>query len=56
MRSLLQTHIALSTHLPTAEGKMVHLRYCSIPTPKQVEVYSALGITSVPLKPVKVEM
>ncbi|MBW2650999.1 MAG: transposase, partial [Deltaproteobacteria bacterium] len=56
VRSLLQTHIALSTHLPTADGKMVHLRYCSIPTPKQVEVYSALGITSVPLKRTKVEM
>jgi len=56
VRSLLQTHIALSTHLPTADGKMVHLRYCSIPTPKQVEVYSALGITSVPLKRTKIEM
>jgi hypothetical protein len=56
VRCLLQTHMALSTHLPTADGKMVHLRYCSIPTPKQVEVYSALKITSVPLKLTKVEM
>jgi len=56
VRSLLQTHIALSTHLPTADGKMVHLRYCSIPTLKQMEVYSALGITSTPLKRTKVEM
>ncbi len=56
VRSLLQTHMALSTHLPTADGKMVHLRYCSIPTPKQVEVYSALKITSVPLKLTKIEM
>jgi len=56
VRSLLQTHIALSTHLPTAGGKMVHLRYCSIPTPEQVAVYRALGITSVPLKRTKVEM
>jgi len=56
VRALLQTHIALSTHLPTSDGKMVHLRYCSIPTPKQVEVYSALGITSTPLKRTKVEM
>jgi len=56
VRSLLQTHIALSTHLPTADGKMVHLRYCSIPTLKQVEVYSAMGITSVPLKRTKIEM
>ena len=46
----------LSTHLPTADGKMVHLRYCSIPTSKQVEVYSALKITSTPLKLTKVEM
>ena len=56
VRSLLQTHTVLSTHLPTADGKMVHLRYCSIPTPKQVEVYSALKITSTPLKLTKVEM
>ena len=56
VRSILQPHIALSTHLPTSDGKMVHLRYCSIPTPKQVEVYSALGITSVPLKRTKIEM
>ncbi|KFZ44077.1 hypothetical protein KD27_08640 [Smithella sp. D17] len=56
VRSLLQTHIALSTHLPTADGQMVHLRYCSIPTPRQVEVYSALKITSTPLKRTKVEM
>ena len=56
VRSMLQTHVALSTHLPTADGKMVHLRYCSIATPKQVEMYSALGITSVPLKCKKVEM
>ena len=56
VRSILQTHIALSTHLPTADGNMVHLRYCSIPTPKQVEVYSALGITSTPLKRTKIEV
>ncbi|MGC9424104.1 IS1634 family transposase [Vibrio sp.] len=56
VRSLLQTHMALSTHLPTADGKMVHLRYCSISTPMQVEIYSALKITSVPLKLTKVEM
>ncbi|RKY23297.1 MAG: IS1634 family transposase [Planctomycetota bacterium] len=56
VRTLLQTHMALSTHLPTADGKMVHLRYCSIPTPRQVEVYSAMGITSVPLKRTKVEI
>ena len=56
VRSMLQTHTVLSTHLPTADGKMVHLRYCSIPTPGQVEVYSALGITSTPLKLTKIEM
>ena len=54
--SILQTHIAISTHLPTADGNMVHLRYCSIPTPKQVEIYSALGITAVPLKRTKIEI
>ena len=54
--SILQAHIAISTHLPTADGDMVHLRYCSIPTPKQVEIYSALGITTVPLKRTKIEI
>jgi len=56
VRSVLQTHIALSTHLATADGKMIHLRYCSIPTPEQFDIYRALGITSVPLKPTKAEM
>jgi len=55
VRSLLQTHRALSTHLPTTDSSMVHLRYCSNPTPKQVEVYRALGITTTPLKRTKVE-
>jgi len=35
VRSLLQMHIVLRTHLPTTDGNMVHLRYCSIPKPKQ---------------------
>jgi len=56
VRSLLQTHIALSAHLPTADGKMIHLRHCSVPTPKQAEIYGALGIAGMPLKSVKVEM
>ena len=30
---LANTHIALNIHLPTTGGKMVHLRYCNIPTP-----------------------
>lgn len=51
-----QTHMALSTHLPTADGKMVYLRYCSIPTPKQAEIYDALGITSMPLKRTNMQM
>jgi len=51
VHSLLKTHVALSTHLPTADGTIVHLRYCGILTPKQADVYSALGITSAPLKP-----
>jgi hypothetical protein len=55
VRSLLQTHMALSTHLPTADGTMVHLCYCSIPTPGQVEVYHVLGIATTPLKRTKIE-
>jgi hypothetical protein len=35
---------------------MIHLRHCSVPTPKQAEIYGALGIAGMPLKSVKIEM
>jgi len=56
VRSFLQTHIAISAYLPTTDGKMIHLRHCSIPTPKQAEIYGALGIAGMPFKSVKIEM
>jgi transposase len=50
IRSWLKTHEVLTTTLPKEGGGMIHLRYCSIPTLKQEEIYNALGITSVPLE------
>jgi len=43
-------HEMLSTSMPKEDGGMIHLRYCTIPTLRQKEIYKALGITSVPLK------
>ena len=48
--SWLQMHEVLSTSMPKEDGGMIHLRYCTIPTLRQNEIYKALGITSVPLK------
>ena len=54
IRSWLSTHRILTTSLPKEEGGVIHIRYCTTPTPKQHEVYSALKITNVPLKQRKV--
>ncbi len=48
--SWLQMHEVLSTSMLKEDGGMIHLRYCTIPTLRQKEIYKALGITSVPLK------
>jgi len=52
--SWLQMHEVLSTSMLKEDGGMIHLRYCTIPTIRQKEIYKALGITSVPLKPKKI--
>jgi transposase len=54
IRSWLQTHKVLSTRLPTEDGGVIYLRYCSTPTLKQKEIYEALGITCAPLKRKKI--
>jgi len=48
--SWLQMHEVISTSMLREDGGMIHLRYCTIATPRQMETYKALGITSVPLK------
>jgi transposase len=54
IQSCLETHEVLSTTLPKENGGMIHLRYCTIPTAKQREIYQALRITDIPLKRKKV--
>ena len=56
IRSLLETHELLTTTLPKEDGGVIHLRYCTIPTLKQQEIYKALKITSIPLKRKKVKV
>jgi transposase len=55
IRSWLETHEVLTTSLIREDGAMIHLRYCTIPTLQQEEIYKALGITGVPLKRKRLE-
>jgi len=55
IRSWLETHEVLTTDLPKEGGGVIHLRYCTIPTLKQQQIYKALRITSVPLRRKKYE-
>lgn len=48
--SWLKMHEVISTSMLKEDGGMIHLRYCTIPTLIQKNIYKALGITSVPLK------
>ncbi len=50
IKSWLNTHRIITTNLPGKEGGAVHVRHCTTPTLKQQEVYSALGVTGVPLR------
>jgi len=50
IRSWLETHEALTTDLPKEGGGVIHLRYCTIPTLKQQQIYKALKFTSIPLR------
>jgi transposase len=50
IRSWLETHEVLTTNLPKEGGGVIHLRYCTIPTLKQRQIYKALRITSIPLR------
>lgn len=51
IRTQLATHCQLTTSAPREEGGKVHIQHCTTPTLKQSEVYSALGISNVPIKP-----
>ena len=55
IRSWLETHELLTTNLPKEGGGVIHLRYCTIPTLKQQQIYKALRITSIPLRRKKIE-
>jgi len=55
IRSWLETHEVLTTDLPKEGGGVIHLRYCTIPTLKQQQIYKALRITSIPLRRKKTE-
>ena len=55
IRSWLETHELLTTKLPKEDGRIIYLRYCTIPTLKQQEIYRALKITSIPLRRKKIE-
>jgi len=54
IKSWLNTHRIITTNLPKKEGGVIHVRYCTTPTLKQQEVYSALKITGVPMRQKKV--
>ncbi|MDZ7697736.1 MAG: transposase [Deltaproteobacteria bacterium] len=54
IKSWLNTHRITTTNLPKKEGGVIHVRYCTTPTLKQQEVYSALKITGVPMRQKKV--
>jgi len=56
IRSLLETHEVLTTNLPKEGGGVIHLRYCTIPTLRQKEIYKALKISSIPLRRKKTEL
>jgi len=51
INSWLDTHRLLTSSLPREEGGVAHIRHCTTATLKQSEIYSALGISSVPLTP-----
>lgn len=50
IQSWLNTHRVITTSQTREEGGVVHTRHCTTPTLKQQEVYSALGISSIPMK------
>lgn len=46
----LRTQRLLTTSLPREDGGVVHIRHCTTATFKQAEIYSAMGISNVPLQ------
>ena len=54
IQSWLNTHRIITTSQTKEQGGVVHIRHCTTATLKQQEVYSALGISSIPLKRKKV--
>jgi transposase len=54
IQSWLNTHRLITTSQTREQGGVVHIRHCTTATLKQQEFYSALGISSIPLKRKKV--
>lgn len=54
VRAWLKTHRIQTSSLPREQGGAIHIRHCTTPTFEQQDVYSALGISNVPVKPKKV--
>jgi len=50
IQAWLRTQRLLTTSLPREKGGVVHIRHCTTATFKQAEIYSAMGISNVPLK------
>jgi len=50
IKSWLSTQRVLTTSMPRQEGGVTHIRHCTTPTLRQAEIYSALGISRMPLK------
>ena len=55
LRDRLRTHVLITTTLTKQDGGIVALRHCSTPGSEEAAIYSALGISSTPLKMVKTE-
>jgi len=54
IRQWLSAHQMLTTTMPRKKGGTVSIRYSTIPTDKQKEIYSALKISAYPVKRKKV--
>ncbi len=51
--SWLETHRIQTTSLPREQGGVIHIRHCTTATIEQQQVYSALEINNMPVKPRK---
>lgn len=50
LRKELNTHCRITSTMKSSAGKTIHVRKSSHPTPRQAEIYQALGISKIPGK------